>query len=90
MNRKTRSRSRSLSGIRKHVRKHSYLMSDKSSDSELIEDDKECSKINRMQYTLSEKKNIVEKYYELKEKHPKKGNRFFAKMLNVPYSCLLE
>ena len=56
MNRKSKSHSRSLAGIRKHARKNSYLMSDKSSDSELMEDDKECSKINRRQYTLSEKK----------------------------------
>ena len=57
MNRKNRSHSRSLSGIRKHERKNSRLISDKSSDSELIEDDKECPKINIRQYTLSEKKN---------------------------------
>ena len=56
MNRKSRSHSRSLSGIRKHERKNSYLMSDKNLGSELTEDDKECSKINRRQYTLSEKK----------------------------------
>lgn len=41
-------------------------------------------------FPYQKKKFFLKKYDELKDKYPKKGKRDFAKLLEVPYSCLLK
>ena len=85
MKRKERSRSRSMSGIRRHTRKNAKLFdSNSSSDSE------NDTYKNRKQYSLAEKKSYVKKYYDFKEEFPNKGIRPIAKILGIPFSCLQE
>ena len=88
MIRKERSRSRSESGIRKHIRTNSTLIkksipsSDSEGESSLL--------IKRKRYNLSEKRNFVERFKEIKTVYPKKGWQTIANELNVPRNCLKE
>ena len=74
-----------MSGIRRHTKKNAKVFdSNSSSDSEI-----DINKTRR-QYTLSEKKVYVKKYYDLKEEYPNKGIHPIANILGIPYSCLQE
>ena len=101
MQRKERSRSRSASHIRKHIRKNKKLTDNnmnvindnksKLNDDSSSEDNSEYKlKINRKKYTITFKKNAVEKFKEIKNNFPKKGLRTIANELNVPRSSLQE
>ena len=88
MIRKERSRSRSQSGFRKHIRTTSSLIKKNilSSDSE----DESSHIIKRNRYTLTKKKNFVERYKEIKKYYPKKGLQTIANELHIPRNCLKE
>jgi len=91
MKRQNRSHLRSYSGIRKHNRKNmEKILKEESKSNNSNEENNSIVIKKRRQYVLSEKKKIIDQYYELKDKYSKKGNRYFTKILGVPYSCLLE
>ena len=61
MKRQNRSRSRSNSGIRKHNRKNMKIIQDEGSQSDNSNEDNNYTVIKkRRQYTLSEKKKIID------------------------------
>ena len=67
MNRKEKSRSRNVSGIRKHNRTNASIIIDKDYDSS-SDSSNEPLKNRRRQYSFFEKKKIIEQYKEIKAK----------------------
>ena len=94
MRRQEKSRDRTNAGIRKHNKSNSKLVissDDMSIDSSLSSDAEPSSNYRkRKQYTIAEKKNIVQKYYDLIDDDPTIGKKKAADQLGVPKTSLIE